>query len=58
MRNGIYAPKLRDLLESSALKAEDFEFCQDANETCTYLGEHQLSQEDQDRIIELWERHF
>jgi hypothetical protein len=48
---------VQDLLESCALKDKDLEFVRKANETCVFAGEHELSQDDQDKIIELWERH-
>lgn len=57
MKNEMYTRRVQDLLESCALKDGDLEFCRKANETCVFQGEHELSQDDQDRITELWERH-
>lgn len=57
MRNEVYTRRVKDLLESCALKGEDLEFCRKANETCEFMGEGDLTQDDQDRIVELWERH-
>ena len=58
MRNGVYLRRVQDLLESCALKDKDLEFARKANETCVFQGEHELSQDDQDRITELWEKWY
>lgn len=56
MKNGVYTQRVKDLLESCALKGKDLEFCRKANETCEFMGEGDLDQDDQDRITELWEK--
>lgn len=58
MKNEGYKLRVRDLLESPAVKGKDLEFCRKANETCEHSGEGDLDQDDRDKITELWERYY
>lgn len=53
----MYTRKLKELLESLALKGDTLEWARKTYEKAVFIGEHELDQDDQDRIIDLWERH-
>lgn len=49
--------KLADLLESLCLKDDDLKWARQKHESCLYGYEGDLTQDDHDKITELWERY-
>jgi hypothetical protein len=50
----MYTLKLKELLESLTLKGDTLSWARKTYEKAVFIGEHELDQDEQDRIIDLW----
>ena len=52
----MFVKKLKQILESIALKGEELAWVRKVYEKAIFQGEQYLDQDEQDRITDLWER--